>query len=204
LGNFLTIKDALSLYSPEAIRYFILSSHYRGPIDFSRDALQAAQRGVGRLHNTVRKLRYAMKDAASAAGTAVLAQVGSLDDYRDDFQAAMDDDFNTPQALATLFEFVKEVNRQLDENPRQAMGTLAAMDRIFRDLGGKVLGIVPDNLEEREGGPTVAGLVEFLLELRRQAREAREWGRADAIRSRLTELGILIEDGPDDTTWRLA
>jgi cysteinyl-tRNA synthetase len=204
LGNFLTIKDALSLYSAEAIRYFILSSHYRGPVDFSRDALQAAQRGVGRLHNTVRKLRYAMKDAASAAGTAVLAQVGSLDDYREDFQAAMDDDFNTPQALATLFEFVKEVNRHLDENPHQAMGTLAAMDRIFRDLGGRVLGIVPDNLEEREGGPAVAGLVEFLLELRQQAREAREWGRADAIRSRLTELGILIEDGPDDTTWRLA
>ncbi len=204
LGNFLTIKDALSLYSAEAIRYFILSSHYRGPIDFSRDALQAAQRGVGRLHNTVRKLRYAMKDAASAAGTAVLAQVGSLDDYREDFQAAMDDDFNTPQALATLFEFVKEVNRHLDENAHHAMGTLAAMDRIFRDLGGKILGIVPDNLEEREGGPAVAGLVEFLLELRRQSREAREWGRADLIRSRLAEWGILIEDGPDDTTWRLA
>ncbi len=204
LGNFLTIKDALSLYSAEAIRYFILSSHYRGPVDFSRDALQAAQRGVGRLHNTVRKLRYAMKDAASAAGTAVLAQVGSLDDYREDFQAAMDDDFNTPQALATLFEFVKEVNRHLDENSHHAMGTLAAMDRIFRDLGGKVLGIVPDNLEEREGGPTVAGLVEFLLELRQQAREAREWSRADLIRSRLAQLGILIEDGPDDTTWRLA
>jgi cysteinyl-tRNA synthetase len=204
LGNFLTIKDALSLYSAEAIRYFILSSHYRGPVDFSRDALQAAQRGVDRLHNTVRKLRYAMKDAASAAGTAMLAQVGSLDDYREDFQAAMDDDFNTPQALATLFEFVKEVNRHLDENPHQAMGTLAAMDRIFRDLGGRVLGIVPDNLEEREGGPAVAGLVEFLLELRQQAREAREWSQADAIRSRLTELGILIEDGPDDTTWRLA
>jgi cysteinyl-tRNA synthetase len=77
------------------------------------------------------------------------------------------------------------------------------MDRIFRDLGGRVLGIVPDNLEEREGGPAVAGLVEYLLELRQEAREAREWNRADAIRSRLTELGILIEDGPDDTTWRL-
>ncbi len=204
LGNFLTIKDALSLYSAEAIRYFILSSHYRGPVDFGRDALQAAQRGVGRLHNTVRKLRYAMKDAAAAAGTAVLAQVGSLDDYREDFQAAMDDDFNTPQALATLFEFVKEVNRHLDENSRHAMGTLAAMDRIFRDLGEKVLGIVPDNLEEREGGATVAGLVEFLLQLRQQAREAREWGRADLIRSRMAELGILIEDGPGDTTWRLA
>jgi cysteinyl-tRNA synthetase len=204
LGNFLTIKDALSLYSAEAIRYFILSSHYRGPVDFSRDALQAAQRGVGRLHNTVRKLRYAMRDAATAAGTAVLAQVGGLDDYREDFQAAMDDDFNTPQALAILFEFVKEVNRHLDENSRLAMGTLAAMDRIFRDLGGRVLGIVPDNLEEHVGGSIVTGLVEFLLELRQEAREAREWSRSDVIRSRLTELGIRIEDGPDDTTWRLA
>lgn len=204
LGNFLTIKDALSLYSAEAVRYFVLSSHYRGPVDFSRDALQAAQRGVGRLHNTVRKLRYAMRDATIAAGTAVLSQVGSLDDYRDDFQAAMDDDFNTPQALAMLFEFVKEVNRHLDENSHQTMGTLAAMDRIFRDLGGRVLGIIPDNLEEREGGPAVAGLVDFLLELRQEAREAREWSRADAIRGRLTELGILIEDGPSDTTWRLA
>jgi len=204
LGNFLTIKDALNLYSAEAIRYFILSSHYRGPVDFSRDALQAAQRGVGRLHNTVCKLRYALRDASAAAGTAVLANVSSLDDYREEFQAAMDDDFNTPQALAALFDFVKEVNRHLDENTHHAMGTLAAMDRIFRDLGGQVLGIVPDNLEEREGGPTVAGLVEYLLELRQEAREARNWSQADDIRSRLTELGILIEDGPDDTTWRLA
>lgn len=204
LGNFITIKDALALYSAEAIRYFILSSHYRGPVDYSRDALQAAQRGVNRLHNTVRKLRYAMQDAAAAAGTAVLAQVGSLDDYREDFRAAMDDDFNTPQALGTLFEFVKEVNRHLDENSRPVMGTLAAMDRIFRDLGGRVLGIVPDNLEEQGGGHVVAGLVEFLMELRREFREARDWNKADAIRSRLAELGVIIEDGPDDTTWRLA
>lgn len=204
LGNFLTIKDALNLYSPEAIRYFVLSSHYRGPVDFGRDALQAAQRGVNRLHNTVHKLRYAMKNTTEAVGTAVLAQVGSLEDYREDFQAAMDDDFNTPQALGILFDLVKEVNRHLDDTTHYAMGTLAAMDRIFRDLAGGVLGIVPDNLKNQENEHIVDGLVKFVLELRQEYREAREWDKADAIRSHLTELGILIEDGPDDTTWRLA
>ena len=203
LGNFLTIKDALSLYSPEAIRYFILSSHYRGPVDFSRDALQAAQRGINRMHNTVRKLRRAMKGVSAAAGTAVLAEVGALQDYREDFQAAMDDDFNTPQALATLFEFVKEVNRHLDSRVHYAMGTLAAMDRAFRDLGGRILGIVPDDVESRTGGQVVEGLVEFLLELRQGFRESREWEKADVIRNRLSELGIMVEDGPGDTTWRL-
>lgn len=203
LGNFLTIKDALKLYSPEAIRYFILSSHYRGPVDFSRDALQAAQRGINRMHNTVRKLRRAMRDASSAASTAVLAEVGSLQDYREDFLAAMDDDFNTPQALAVLFDFVKEVNRHLDERASYTMGTLATMERVFRDLGSHVLGIVPDDLEAQVGGHVVEGLVEFLLELRQEFREIWDWRRADVIRGRLSDLGILIEDGPDDTTWRL-
>lgn len=203
LGNFLTIKDALTLYSPEAIRYFILSSHYRGPVDFSRDALQAAQRGINRMHNTVRRLRRAMQDAMASAGTAVLAEVGSLQDYREDFKAAMDDDFNTPQALAILFELVREVNQHLDTHAHYAMGTLAAMDRAFRDLGGNVLGIVPDNLEDRAGGQIVEGLVEFLLELRRGFRDARAWEKADAIRNRMAELGVIIEDGPGDSTWRL-
>lgn len=204
LGNFLTIKDALNLYSPEAIRYFMLSSHYRGPVDFSRDALQAAQRGVNRLHNTIHKLRYTMRNTVEAAGTAVLSQVGSLEDYREDFLAAMDDDFNTPQALGILFDLVKEVNRHLDDTTHYAMGTLAAMDRIFHDLAGGVLGIVPNNLKSQENEHIVDELVKYLVELRQEYRESRDWSKADAIRSRMAELGILIEDGPDDTTWRLA
>ncbi len=202
LGNYLSIKDALKLYSPEAIRYFILSAHYRGRVDFSRDALQAAQRGVNRLLNTVRKLRLRMKDAMPA-GTAVLSQVAALEDYRDDFQAAMDDDFNTPQALAVLFDFVKEVNRQLDEHDDLSMGTLSAMDKIFRDLAGNVLGLLPENLEERLGGELVEQLVETLIELRQEYRVAREWSKADAIRSRLNEMGIILEDTPEGTFWRL-
>jgi len=204
LGNSLTIKEALSLYSPEAIRCFMLGSYYREPVDFSRDALQATQRSINRLHNTILKLRYAMKNTTAVAGTAVLAQVGSLEDYREDFQAAMDDDFNTPQALAIIFDLVKEVNRHLEDPARCAMGTLAAMDRIFYDLAGNVLRIVPENFKAQENEHRIAGLVDLLLELRQEYRETLNADKANAIRDRLLELGVLIEDGPDDTTWRLA
>jgi cysteinyl-tRNA synthetase len=205
LGNFLTIKDALRIYSPEALRYFVLSSHYRGPLDFSRDALKSAQRGVDRLHHAVRHLRRRMQDMrpTSGAGTATLADVVSLEDYREEFRAAMDDDFNTPQAIAVLFDLVKEVNRTLEDDTDVSLGTLSAMDRIFRDFGGDVLGLLPEDLEARVGGKPVEGLVSYLLELRAEYREARDWQRADQIRSKLSELGIAIEDGPDDTFWRL-
>ncbi len=202
LGNFLTIQEALQLYTPEAIRYFILSGHYRGPVDFSRDALQAAQQGIQRLHNTARKLRQQMKQAPPA-GTAILSQVAGLEDYREAFQTCMDDDFNTPQALATLFDFVKEVNRQLDQSDELRMGTLAAMDKIFSDLAGKVLGILPEKLTDPVGGETLDSLVGYLAELRQEARSAKNWSQADAIRSRLTEMGIILEDGADGTHWRI-
>lgn len=204
MGNFLTIKDALSLYSPEAIRYFVFGTHYREPLDFSREALQAAQRSINRLHDAVHKLRRAMKNTTTVAGTAVLAQVGSLEDYREDFQAALDDDFNTPQALTILEDFVNEVNRHLEGTTQYAGGTLAAMERIARDLAGNVLGIVSENFKAQENEHRIEGLVNLLLKLRQEYREAHEWGKAEAIQQCLKELGILIEDGPDDTTWRLA
>jgi cysteinyl-tRNA synthetase len=205
LGNFLTIKDALKLYSPEAIRYFVLTSHYRGSVDYSREALQSAQRGINRFHNTVRKLRRRMKDMTpnSGAGTAALSSVMSLEGYRDDFEAAMDDDFNTPQALSVIFELVKEVNRTLEQKQSTSLGTLSAMDKIFRDLAGDVLGILPEKLEARVGGERVEGLVQTLLDIRNEYREEKAWDKADAIRDRLSELGIAIEDGPDETTWSL-
>ncbi len=203
LGNFLTIKDALKLYSPEAIRYFVLSGHYRGPVDFSRDALESAQRGVSRLNNTALKLARRMREIPPA-GTALLSQVSSLDDYRVSFEEAMNEDFNTPQALAVLFEFTKEVNRYLDSNEETSAGTLTAMEKIFRDLAGKVLGVLPEKVSvtpaEHE---TLDGLMRLILDLRQQYRAARDWSTADAIRTRLNELGIAIEDGPNGTTWRL-
>lgn len=203
LGNFLTIKDALELYTPEALRYFILSSHYRGPVDFSREALDAAQRGVDRLHNTVRHLRRRIEQAPPA-GTAILSDVSALEDYRQEFEAAMNEDFNTPQALGALFDFVKEVNRYLDQNGDVSMGTLTAMDKIFRDLAGDVLRILPGDLTEtKESGEMIEGLMNLVLDLRQSYRKNENWSQADYIRSQLSDLGIVVNDGPEGSSWQL-
>jgi len=202
LGNFLTIKDALALYSPEAIRFFVLSSHYRGPVDFSREALLAAERGVERLHNTVRALRMRMEQTIPA-GTADLSYITDLDAHRDAFIAAMDDDFNTPKALASLFDLNKEVNALLASGQPVSRGTLAAIDGLYRELGGQVLGIIPDDLAYDVGGELVEGLMNIILGIRERYREAKDWEQADALRRQLTELGIVVEDRPERPTWRV-
>jgi cysteinyl-tRNA synthetase len=202
LGNFLTLKDALKLYSPEAIRYFALSGHYRSPLDFSRDAMLAAERGIERLHNTVRTLRMRMKQAMPA-GTADLSHVTDLMSIGNEFREAMNDDFNTPQALASLFEFAREVNTLLDSKQPLSVGTLAAIDGLFRELGGQVLGIIPDDLTQDVGGELVDGLMEILLEVRQRYRETKDWDRADLLREKLGKLGITVEDRSEGPAWRL-
>ena len=201
LGNFLTIKDALRIYSPEAIRFFVLSSHYRSPVDFSRDAILAAERGVERLHNTVRTLRKRLADVVPS-GTADLSYITELDPHRNAFLEAMNDDFNTPQAIATLFDFNREVNTLLDSGQPLGRGTLAAIDGLYRDLGGKVLGIIPNDLTQDVGGDLVEGLVDIILGFRQQYRETRDWERADELRHQLTELGIIVDDRPEGPVWR--
>ena len=202
LGNFLTIKDALKLYSPEALRLFVLSSHYRSKVDFSRDAILAAERGLERLHNTVRALRRRLENALPS-GTADLSYIAEFDPYRDKFIAAMDDDFNTPQAIATLFDFNREVNTILASDQLMGRGTLAAVDNLYRELGGRILGIIPDNLTKAAGGELAEGLMDIILDLRQRYRQNKEWAQADALRRRLTELGIAIDDRPEGTTWRV-
>ncbi len=203
LGNFLTIKDALKLYRPEALRFFVLSSHYRSPVDFSRDSLLAAERGVERLHNTVRALRARLQEAVPSAGTADLSYITDLDPYRDAFIEAMDDDFNTPKAIAALFDLNREVNNLLNSGRPLRRGTLAAIDRLYRDLGGKVLGLIPDDLSGEAGGEVLSGLMEIILDIRRQYRQAKDWERADDLRYRLSQLGIILEDHADGTSWRV-
>ncbi|MGD9099064.1 MAG: cysteine--tRNA ligase [Anaerolineae bacterium] len=204
LGNFLSLKDALKLYSPYALRFFILSSHYRSPVDFSRDALLSAQRGVERLHNAVRKVRHRLA-TIGPAGTADLSYMTDLHSYRDQFVAAMDDDFNTAGALAVLFDMNRDINRQLGAGDPVSRGTLAGIDRLYRELGGKVLGIIPDELgTEREATGLEPSLIQILLDLRDEYRREHDYKRADAIRDRLTLLGIVIEDQADGSTWRLS
>jgi len=202
LGNFLTIKDALNLYTPEAIRFFILSSHYRSPVDFRRDAVLAAERGVERLHNTVRMLRKRMEDAMPS-GTADLSYIAEIDPHRDAFIEAMNDDFNTPQAIAALFDLNKEVNSLLTADQPLGRGTLSAIDGLYRDLGGKVLGIIPDDLTQNVGGELVTGLIEIILDIRQRYRDAKDWEEADRLRHQLAQIGIEVDDRPEGPTWHV-
>ncbi len=200
LGNFLTIKEALKLYSPEAIRFFVLSSHYRSPVDFTREALLAAERGVERLHNTVRALRMRIEHAMSS-GTADLSYITDLDTHRDAFVAAMDDDFNTPRAIASLFDLNKEVNALLAAGQPVSRGTLGAIDNLYRELGGRVLGIIPDDLTKKVGSELVEGLMNIILGIRETCRQTKDWEQADALRRQLTEIGITIEDRAEGPVW---
>jgi cysteinyl-tRNA synthetase len=202
LGNSLTIKDALNLYTPSAIRAFILSAHYRGPLDYSREALTAAEQGVRRLHNTVRAVHAQLKEVVPE-GTADLSYIADLDPYREAFLEAMDDDFNTPRAIAALHDFAREVNRLLDSDQPVSRGTLSAINGMFRELGGQVLGIIPDQLEPPGvTGHLLDGLMDVIMGIRQEYRLAKDWERADELRERLEELGIVVEDRPEGPTWR--
>jgi cysteinyl-tRNA synthetase len=209
LGNFITIKQAFRgehprlsrAYSPLAVRFFVLSSHYRSPLDFSDVALEAAERGLARLHEAVRRVRERMATAPEGPVDPVVQE--QLAGHRTRFLAAMDDDFNTPVAISVLFDLARESNSRT-ETVTSTRDTLLAYDGFYRDLGDTVLGLVPDDL----GGAGAAGLTDdlmrLLIELRAEFRSRKEWPRADMIRSRLTELGIALEDGSEGTRWRLA
>lgn len=200
LGNFVTIKDALRNYRAEAIRFFILSSHYRSPVDYSREALDAAQAGVQRLLGPVALVRERARDAS--VGEADPGVLALLANQRERFNDAMDDDFNSPAALAVLFDLTTEVNKLLMSEARLTRGTLEAIDGTYQSLGGRVLGIAPDQLHPEANWDMLDGLVKLLIEMRAEARQAKDYDRADEIRDRLSALGVALEDRPEGTTWR--
>jgi cysteinyl-tRNA synthetase len=127
--------------------------------------------------------------------------------HKEQFVAAMDDDFNTPQALAVLFDFGREVNTLLNSDRPVTRATLEAIDNFYRTLGGNVLGLIPDKLPtSAEGGleaQLMEQLMELILRLRAEARARKDWATADAIRAELAKLGIVLEDRPEGTTWRM-
>jgi cysteinyl-tRNA synthetase len=203
LGNFITIKDALKQYRPEAIRFFILSGLYRSPADFTMSALESAAKGYERLNTAVRRLRDEMKHApdkpAEGRDTRLIERA---DQVRMQFATAMNDDFNAPLALSTLFEFSKEVNSAIDEGYASSMA-LQQSDAVFRELGAEVLGVVRNDVAQSGGDAEREGkLVEMLINMRLDARKAKDFARADAIRTDLAKIGITLEDGPKGTSWR--
>lgn len=200
LGNTLTLSDALERWRPEAIRAFILSSHYSNPIDFSDVAVESAEKGWQRIWGAANLVRDRLRNAPDGDGDAdILAWLAS---YKAAFIEKMDDDFNAPAAIGVLQEMTRKVNSALVENVDLTAGTLTAIDQLYRELGGEVLGIVPNSAEasgasaERE-----AGLIRVLIDIRAEARATRDWATSDRIRDRLAELGVTLKDGKDGTTW---
>ncbi|MGW8318029.1 MAG: cysteine--tRNA ligase [Candidatus Promineifilaceae bacterium] len=201
LGNTLTISEALERWRPEAIRTFILSSHYSSPIDFSDAAVDAAYRGWQRLWGAVSLVREQMRIAPPGEVTKPIQT--KLAQYRAAFTEQMDDDFNAPAALAVLQELTREVNTLLNEAGPQNLGTLEAIDGLYRELGGDVLGIVPTGEVAGASAEREEGLIRLLIELRAMARANKDWIMADRIRHQLKELGVVLEDRPDGTVWKL-
>jgi len=202
LGNFLTIRELLEEVHPEVLRFFVISSHYRSPIDFSRENVAAAAAGLERLYQVLERLD-------EVADGAVPGDAGGLEErltaWREDFIQAMDDDFNSAAAVAVLFEAAKESNRWLDEARAQA-ASAARIAELLRELGG-VLGlfaVAPAEFLQGAGGAgeLSEAEIEALIAERSAARAAKDWAAADRVRDQLAAAGIILKDSPDGTRWQ--
>jgi cysteinyl-tRNA synthetase len=192
LGNFFTVREVLQRYRPEIIRFFILSSHYRSPLNYSDEHLNEAGAALTRLYTALRGVETA--EAAIEA------------DCKARFEQAMDDDFNTPVALSVLFDLARELNK-VKENNREKAVQLAA---TLRYLGG-LLGILQDDPDTFLKGGAIAGSstlslsneqIEQQIQARLEAKKNKDWSTADRIRDELKEQGIILEDVPGGTNWR--
>jgi len=209
LDNFITLKQAFSgaherltrSYDPLAVRQLILNSHYRSPLDFSDAALFAAQSGYQKITETVKAVRKRMSTAAEGQPNKKTAE--QLKKMREKFETAMNDDLNTSVALSVLFELVR-LAQTLLEDSNTTVGTLNLVDVLFDRLGGEVLGIVqeeypPTGLADDE---TMDKLVNVFIEQRNDARKRKDFAAADAVRDKLSEIGIVLEDTAGGTEWR--
>ncbi len=207
LNNFILLKQVFvgdherlsQAYDPMAIRQFILSSHYRSPLDFSDTALHAAQSGYERIRDAVIKLRQTQ----APAGPADPDITAQLQEQKTRFAAAMDDDLNTSVAVSVLFDMVKLANKALGNGITQ--DTVNALEAQFSQLGGDVLGIVQKTYEHSGGASDelVGNLIELLLEQRAAARKNRDFATSDLLRDKLTEMGVVLKDTPQGTEWNL-
>ncbi|MES2820054.1 MAG: cysteine--tRNA ligase [Pseudomonadota bacterium] len=189
LNNFFTIRDVLAVYHPEVVRYLLVSSLYRSPINYSEDSLKESKAALERFYTALRGL----PETVASGG----------ESFVEAFTQAMNDDFNTPQACAVLFDMAREINRLRDNDLGAAAGLAARLKALANLLG--VLQLAPDEfLQAGAGGKVDAAAVDALIAARLRARAEKNWAESDRIRDQLTGLGVVLEDGKGGTTWRLA
>ncbi|WP_172199087.1 cysteine--tRNA ligase [Saccharibacillus qingshengii] len=195
LGNGITVQDLRSRYKKEALRYFVLSTHYRNPLNFSQDNMDQALNSVERIENAVGAIHHRLGAATAGSQTVTDALRTKLDAVLNDFYAKMDDDFNTPDAVTSMFEWVNEANRVLREDIAY-QADLEALLEVFAKMNS-VLRIAAE-----PGTELLDEEVEQLIAERTEARKAKNWTRSDEIRDLLAERGIALEDTPQGMRWR--
>lgn len=189
LGNFFTIRDVLEHYDAESVRYFLLTAHYRSQLNYSEENLNLAHQALERLYTA---LRHTDKNAQAAGGEHFVTH----------FKEAMDDDFNTPNAISVLFELAREINKLKTEDMQKANGLAARLRELAQILG--LLAQDPEAFLQSGSAQDEVAEIEALIKQRNEARAAKNWEVADEARNKLTEMGIVLEDGANGTTWRKA
>lgn len=189
LGNFFTVREILARYQPEVVRFFILRAHYRSPLNYSDAHLDDARSALERLYTALKN---------HEPSSEIVAIDWENDAYAQRFKVAMNDDFNTPEAVAVLFELASEANRT--DDPRFT-GLLRALGGILGLLQQSPQQYLQQQVIQREDEFSVAE-IEQLIQQRLQARKDKNFAQADALRQQLADAGIVLEDGPQGTTWR--
>ena len=200
-GSFVLLRDILKSFEGRVIRLFILGSHYRKPMEFSDYELNQAKSSLERIENTLKRIKDIDSEARGENNCEEL--LITKNEIEQKFIEAMDDDFNTAQALGYVFELIKAVNKALDDGEVSIKG-LEILNEVFDYLNVVIQEVLGVKLKlEAEVNNISAELIEFILELRKNARDEKNWALSDKIRDRLLDMGIKIKDGKDKTTWSM-
>jgi cysteinyl-tRNA synthetase len=200
LGNFFTVRDFLKTYNAETIRFFFAQTHYGAPLNFSDDGLDAAKKGLQKIDNLVERLKAALVNAPQTGGS---EPDFSIPAFYEEFEKAMDEDFNTPKACGILFDFMKEANRSLDKNDSLSQQGLLAIKKFIEDTAVNIFGITSFDHKAAASPSRENDLIELLIATRIEAKKAKQYQLSDYIRDEMKKMGIILQDGKDATTYKI-
>ena len=198
LGNFFLLRDILAKFPGDVVRFYLISTHYRSPIDFDDEKLEVATKSLNRIRNAYLLAKETLAGAAAGSADAEKALTAAMATAKADFEAAMEDDFNTALAIAAIFDFCRVVNGHIKEASKavaeQVVAQFDAFDSVIACIAPK---------EQADDGLTDK-LMELIIDMRQNARKNKDWATADAIRDNLKAIGIVLEDGADGVRWKKA
>ncbi len=199
LGNFFTARDILKKYSAGAVRLLFAQTHYGGPLNFTEELLAASEKGLEKISNLAERVEHELKDGKKNSNIPDF----NFGKFTSAFETAMDDDFNTPQAVGVIFDFVKEVNRVISENDDISNSFFADVKDFISKTAEGVMGIIDfESINQNNGESLENELIELLINLRSEAKKEKNFALADKIRDQLKELGVILQDSKDKTTYK--